>query len=220
MKKLLSIFLAALAVLSVSCNKDDSDNKIKYGADGVTPLPKAVDLGLSVKWASFNLGASKEYEFGDYYAWGETAPKNDYSLSTYKYTGSAETLEPSNDVARVKLGGAWRMPTFDEIQELLALQYNSDYTWAWTTAAGKGGKNVPGVRITHKFSGASMFIPAAGYCDGTSVGKNAGNESYYWTSTIYPKATEWAWSAKGSEADLIVFTCDRFLGFPVRPVSE
>lgn len=64
MKQLFYISLAALMLLSISCNKDD-----KYGVDGMTPLPEAVDLGLpsGLKWSSFNLGASKEYKCGDYY---------------------------------------------------------------------------------------------------------------------------------------------------------
>ena len=75
-KKSLFICVAALMVLAVSCKKDDKTDKGKYGVDGVTPMPEAVDLGLAsgVKWASFNIGASKEYEYGDYYAWGETIP--------------------------------------------------------------------------------------------------------------------------------------------------
>ena len=77
-------------VLAVSCKKDDKTNKGKYGVDGVTPMPEAVDLGLSVKWASFNLGASKEYEYGDYYAWGETATKDNYDWASYKWCTGAE----------------------------------------------------------------------------------------------------------------------------------
>ena len=82
MKKSLFICLAALMVLAVSCKKDNSNDvpKQKYGVDGVTPLPEAVDLGTvvngkTVLWASFNLGASKEYEYGDYYAWASSCPR-------------------------------------------------------------------------------------------------------------------------------------------------
>ena len=79
MKRLLYFLLAALLVLAASCDKDNPGNPGKYGIDGKTPLPEAVDIGLvvdgqKVLWANFNLGASKEWELGDYYAWGETDP--------------------------------------------------------------------------------------------------------------------------------------------------
>ena len=82
MNRLISLSMAALMALAVSCSKDNkpgNDDPVKYGVDGKTPLPEAVDIGMEVDgqhilWASFNLGASKEWEFGDYYAWGETDP--------------------------------------------------------------------------------------------------------------------------------------------------
>ena len=80
MKKFLILSLSLLAALSiVSCKKDNNGSTVRYGVDGYTPLPTAVDIGLvvggkTIKWASFNLGASREYEYGDYYAWGETEP--------------------------------------------------------------------------------------------------------------------------------------------------
>ena len=88
--------MAALMVLAVSCKKDDKPGKGadsgKYGIDGVTPMPEAVDLGLSVKWASFNLGASKPEEYGDYYAWGETEVKDEYTVENYSYHDNPEVL--------------------------------------------------------------------------------------------------------------------------------
>ena len=115
------------------------------------PVPEAIDLGLSVKWASFNLGASKEWEYGDYYAWGETSTKQDYSWATYAHANGAYnkitkyclkdkadywdgTGDPDNkavldggpdgdDVAQVMLGGKWRMPTIAEIKELLSIKW-------------------------------------------------------------------------------------------------
>ena len=148
MKKILFILTGvALLLLTVSCKKDHKINKGNYGGDGVTPKPEAVDLGLSVKWASFNLGASKPEEYGDHYAWGEITSKDNYSWTTYKWCTGAEDkltkycpkdkagdwdatakpdgpdgevkLLPSDDVAHVKLGGKWRMPTDAEWKELL-----------------------------------------------------------------------------------------------------
>ena len=128
--------------LAVSCGKDNkpgNDDPGKYGVDGKTPMPEAVDIGLvvngkTIKWASFNLGASKEYEYGDYYAWGETVTKSVYDWSTYAPGGS--TLSSENacgtsadliyqqcggknadvsgtkyDVAFVKWGSKWKTPT-------------------------------------------------------------------------------------------------------------
>lgn len=80
-RRLYPVMAALMVVLAVSCNKDDKTgngpDSGKYGIDGVTPMPEAVDIGLEVDgrhvlWASFNLGASKEWENGDYYSWGET----------------------------------------------------------------------------------------------------------------------------------------------------
>ena len=108
---------------------------------------KYVDLGLSVNWATCNIGADAPYEYGDYFAWGETQPKNDYSYSTYKWCNGSETtltkynidssygtvdnkttLEPADDAATVNWGGAWRMPTHDEQLALIDSCY-----WEWTT---------------------------------------------------------------------------------------
>ena len=113
MKRFLYLSLAALMVLAVSCKKDNkpgNDDPGKYGVDGVTPMPDAVDIGLvidgqKVLWANFNLGASKESEKGDYYAWGETeihyssldpltwkeGMENGYSSTTYKYAKGTTT---------------------------------------------------------------------------------------------------------------------------------
>ena len=162
MKKLFPFFLAVLLMLpaAVSCKKDNPA-KIKYGVDGKTPLPEAVDLGIvvngkSVKWASFNLGASKETDYGYYLAWGETEEKENYTWATYKYAkGSGNkltrycpkdkqdywggeslpdnetTLLPSDDAAHQKLGGKWRMPTKEELEALFATRDNpEDYEWA------------------------------------------------------------------------------------------
>ena len=284
MRKSLFICLAALIVLAVSCKKDNSNDvsKQKFGVDGVTPLPEAVDLGTvvngkTVLWASFNLGASKPEEYGDYYAWGEKityystleplvwAKRNEtdenvlhYDWDSYLYANGAyykltkycpkglETnywdntakpegpdgevqLLPSDDVAHVKLGGKWRMPTLDDIKALLALKTNDDYTWdKWALATDENGDEVKdawgnvvrGIRITRKSTGATLFLPAAGLCSGTDVGENAGSWGYYWSSslnTVDPYAAfNLSFRSGGSDwSDL-----SRFDGFAVRPVYE
>lgn len=139
-------------------------------------LRKSVDLGLSVKWATCNVGANKPEEYGDYYAWGETEPKDFYFWDTYKYcdgtynsltkyTDSAygkdgfsdnkSVLDPEDDVAHVKWGGNWRLPTKEELEEL-----RTKCTWTSTTLNG-----VKGYSVTSNVDGytdRSIFLPATG----------------------------------------------------------
>ena len=139
------------------------------------PVYEYVDLGLSVNWATCNVGASSPEEYGDYFAWGETETKSEYTWATYKYCKGSEntltkycddsnygnngfedniiTLLPEDDVAHVKWGGKWRMPTEAEFNELI---YSCD--WAWTTQNG-----VMGYKVTSKktgYTGCSIFLPA------------------------------------------------------------
>lgn len=143
----------------------------------------AVDLGLSVKWADCNVGATSPEGYGDYFAWGETKPKDVYNLSTYfdtagygfsKYTISTKTtLDPEDDAAHVNWGGDWRMPTKAEQEEL-----RNNCFWTWTTQNG-----VKGYKVTSKVNRNSIFLPAAG---SRSYGdlSNAGSYGYYWSSSL------------------------------------
>lgn len=160
-------------------DKDEPTSKI--------PVGKAVDLGLSVKWADMNIGAEKPEDYGWYLAWGETEPKEEYNWSAYfdtndggstfsKYTISTKTtLDPEDDAAHVNWGGDWRMPTWAEQRELL-----DNCTWTWTTLNG-----VNGHKVTSKVNGNSIFLPAAGGRDyGDLYG--AGSSGYYWSSSHNP----------------------------------
>ena len=173
-------------------DSDDDDNTtVTPGTPSVT-AGTAIDLGLSVKWASYNVGATKPEEYGGYYAWGETEEKSDYDWDTYKYCNGTydsmtkyctssyyyygtvdnkTTLEASDDVASVKWGGSWRMPTLSEQQELL-----NKCTWQWTTLNGVNGYRVTGP------NGNSIFLPAAGYRNGTVV--HEWGSGYYWSSLL------------------------------------
>ena len=142
----------------------------------------AVDLGLSVKWAPHNVGAESPEEYGGYYAWGETEEKSDYSWATYKWgdgnsfikycTGDKKNiLDPEDDVAYVEWGGDWRMPTLNEVKELL-----NRCAWKWTTVNGVSGYNVTGP------NGNSIFFPAAGYRDGWGKYER-GIWGCYWSAT-------------------------------------
>ena len=159
-----------------------------------------VDLGLSVKWATCNIGAEKPEDYGDYFAWGETDTKERYDWNWYIYgkgpnaiekycslgelntennnfADNKEILEPQDDVATVKWGGKWRMPTFDEISEL-----KRNCTCTWIEENG-----VRGCKILSS-NGNSIFLPAAGYND-KEVLIEEGESCYFWSSrggTDYP----------------------------------
>lgn len=194
-------------------------------------VPAAVDLGLpsGVKWASFNIGASEPEEYGLYYAWGETEPKSEYNWSTYKWCNGSEesltkynyqkrygvvdnksVLEAEDDVAHVKLGGNWRMPTHDEWTELL-----ENCTWDWTTQNGVSGR-----LVTSKNNNKSIFLPAAGDRSDTGL---IGVESYgnYWSSSRRSDVPSCAWSVFFNPTDLINSkSYTRRFGLSVRAVTE
>ncbi len=197
-------------------------------------VPQAVDMGTvvygkNIKWASFNIGASSPEEYGLHYAWGETEPKSNYSWSTYKWcNGSYNTLtkyntnssygnvdnktvlDAADDVASVKLGGKWRIPTDAEWTEL-----REQCAWTWTT--NYNGTGVKG-RIVTAPNGKSIFLPAAGGRGGTGL-FGAGFEGYYWSSS-YTDSPYDAWSvyfASGVVGRDFGYRCG---GISVRPVSE
>ena len=133
-----------------------------------------VDLGLSVKWATCNVGTTKPEGYGDYFAWGETRSKSYYNGSSYTYYDNPTTLPLSADAARANWGGKWRMPTMHELEEL-----RSKCTWTWTTQNG-----VNGYKVTSNSNGNYIFLPAAGYRDlGSLYGD--GDYGYYWSSSAY-----------------------------------
>ena len=146
--------------------------------------PRMIDLGLpsGTKWASCNVGASKPEDFGGYFAWGETEEKNVYSENTYKYYQNDKFVSLGSDisgteydVAHVKWGGKWCMPTLDDIKELL-----DNCTSEWTTLNGVNGR-----KFTSKINGNSIFLPAAGLRWRGDL-YYAGEDGYYWSSTQYP----------------------------------
>ena len=133
-----------------------------------------VDLGLSVKWATCNVGAETPERYGNYYAWGEVETKSEYTQANslrYRKKISDFSGNPTYDVASFNWGGDWRMPTRNEILEL-----KNNCTWIFTTQNGVKGCKVEGP------NGNSIFIPAAGYYDESSL-KAANIGGYYWSST-------------------------------------
>lgn len=190
------------------------------------PKPTPVDLGLSVKWASFNLGAKTPEGSGDYFSWGETAPKSSYSWSTYAYgqskTGpfSEYVLDPSfgtvdyktvldleDDAAHAIWGDAWRIPSKEEIQEL-----RDNCIWTWTTING-----VNGYKVSSSITGNSIFLPAVGIMSGSKV-QNAGTEGDYWSSSLYTAESCSSWSPYFTSSAFSTGDCYRYFGLPVRPV--
>lgn len=157
-----------------------------------------VDLGLSVLWATCNIGANNPEEYGDYYAWGETNTKSTYTWTNYKYrsggsdfddisfsaynnstkTGTVDNqtlLNTADDIAYVKWGGKWRMPTKEECQEL-----KDKCTWVWTNING-----INGYKITSNINGysdASIFLPASGMTAG--IKSYIGQRGYYWSKSL------------------------------------
>lgn len=177
--------------------------------------PQMVDLGLSVRWADMNVGASPINPYGDYYAWGEVNTKSEYSEKTYKWRdnkygkNSRQVLELDDDVAHVKLGGKWRMPTIGEFQELL-----DKCTWKWTVQYG-----TKGYKVTSKVNGNSIFLPATGYRNGTGL-YNAGRYGYYWSSIFcelnsFNAVNLYFESRKPFESNR---SC--YIGLSVRPVCQ
>lgn len=136
-----------------------------------------VDLGLSVMWATCNVGASQPEEYGNYYAWGETETKASYTTNTYShYSNGTYTKLPDNianttyDAAHMLREYTWRMPTLAEMDELA-----TQCTWKWTAQNGVNGYLVVGP------SGKSIFLPAAGHMRDVPI--NVGFTGFYWTAT-------------------------------------
>ena len=185
-----------------------------------------VDLGLSVKWATCNVGATKPEEYGLYFAWGETAPKEEFHWSNYKWCsdGYAEDLtkyygildgkiflDPEDDAVAVNMGNNWRMPTVEELQELI-----DECTWTWTYDY--NGTGVAGQIATSKINGNSIFLPAAGYMYGGSLTEKS-EYGYYWLNSLYE---DYQLNAHNiyfySEYVGRDYNYPRFCGFPVRGV--
>ena len=207
---------------------------IYYGEAKTFTTLDYVDLGLpsGTLWATCNIGATTPEDYGDYFAWGETTGyfggKTDFSWSTYKYCNGSSTtmtkycnksscgtvdnkteLELADDAAYVNWGSNWRMPSREQFRELI----NSSYTTTeWTTQNGVYGR-----KITSISNGNSIFLPAAGYRNGTSL-SYAGSGGLYWSRTL---STDYPYYARylyfGSDG---VYTSNyyRFLGQSVRPV--
>ena len=201
----------------------------------------AVDLGLMIRrgdgsvsrlfWAECNIGASKPEEFGDYYAWGEIETKERYSKQTYKWWDNKndkpskyyfpDILSPEDDVACVKLGGKWRIPTQQEWMELLNTRNNTeDYIWIWCDGSTEKyeGTDVEGWKIVRNATSATLFLPAAGFrIDARKYNKYLSLWGCYWSSSSFDSRA----SSLEFDSNVVrVYPHSRHWGFSVRPVSE
>ena len=188
-----------------------------------------VDLGLpsGLKWATMNVGANAPEGYGDYFAWGETEPKDYYDWSTYKWCNGSEntltkyctssnygtvdnktTLDLEDDAAHANWGGAWRMPTFDEFVELW-----TKCTWEWTSLNGVYGRKVTGP------NGNSIFLPAAGCRHGSSL-DYAGSYGYYWSSSLYTDDPLYGWYLSFNSSNFGMSSRNRCYGRSVRAVCQ
>ena len=175
-----------------------------------------VDLGLSVRWATCNVGASRPSGYGNCYAWGEVRTKSEYEPSnctTWEISMCDIAGDPAHDAARYNWGGWWRLPTEAEWQELL-----DNCTWTWTKQGGHKG-----YMVTSRKNGAGIFLPAAGWRDKSSL-LFAGENGHYWSSSPYENKSNahfarslYYYSYSGKHR---VDAHYRAYGFSVRPVSE
>ena len=191
----------------------------------------AVDLGLSVKWASCNVGATKPEEYGNYYAWGEI--KNDktyYSWTSYKYcidnnnnltkyctyfsygtkgfTDNKKKLELTDDIANVYCKKDWRMPSIAEFTELM-----TKCQWEWISENG-----IQGYKVTGK-NGNSIFLPAAGYYNGNKL-NSEGVCGRYWSTSLQESSPAYAHYFHFISNYIFTNTCYRYQGLSIRPVCH
>ena len=208
MKKMYLI-MTLVCIMMVSCKpNDEDDNGNKEQING----HEYIDLGLpsGLKWSTCNVGANKPEEYGNYYAWGETSPKNEYTTensSTYFKQMEDFSGNPKYDVATAKWGGSWRMPTKEDMEEL-----NYCCEWEWTQVNGVYGSKVIGP------NGKSIFFPSAGYRDGSSL--YYAGEGYCWSSTPNDYFDGSAFSLSFDSDDHCMYDSKRYYGLSVRPVLE
>ena len=170
-----------------------------------------VDLGLpsGLRWATCNIGATTPEDYGDYIAWAEVYPKDEYTWATYLFPNYNPTvLEPENDAATIRWSYGWRMPTKEDFEELL-----NNTTNVWTTQNGVYG------RLFTAANGNSLFLPAAGYRSGSSL-YGAGSYGNYWSSSLYTDYPSGAWILDFSSGNYGMSGSYRHYGQSVRPIRS
>lgn len=209
-----------------------------WGDDPVNPDDtldghSCVDLGLpsGTLWATCNVGADTPEGFGDHFAWGEIEPKDNYGWTTYKWCNGSENtltkycsnrsygtvdnkteLDPEDDVAYVKWGPSWRMPTREQMVEL-----RTYCTWVWKiqNSDTNSAFDTYGILLTGP-NGNTMFLPAAGFHYGTWY-EQLNQTGIYWSRSLSPVPHE-AYSSQFTPMILSGGYCSREVGRAVRPV--
>lgn len=202
MKKNLILLACVALVLMTSCENKKDEPKVS-DANG----HEFVDLGLSVKWATMNVGASSPEGLGFYFAWGETILKGKYSIENYTFKDNPTILSLSDDAAHVNWGGDWRMPTQEEFNELV--------TKCMITL-----ENTNTVRFTAA-NGKYILMPLAGFAKEDGSFKNVGDCGYYWTNAISnnTQAVDLIFKETFSGAEVLGLNKgNRFCGLSIRPV--
>lgn len=193
-----------------------------------------VDLGLSVKWATCNVGANSPAEYGGYFSWAETHAKSSYEWTDYSYCNgtfrsmnkycssgnygavdSLKIMELKDDVAHTLWNGEWRIPTYEEQLEL-----SSKCKWEWTN--NYNNTNVAGYIVTSRVTGytdKSIFLPAAGNIRSTTVNR-ASTYGYYWSSSLYTSQPNGAYIIYFSSLNLDWDLGYRNYGMSVRAVCK
>lgn len=206
MKRLIIYILTVLTVFACTEKIPDLNSQ------------QSVDLGLSVEWAGWNIGASSPEECGDYFAWGETETKDIYHWDNYIFmnndTGNYEL--PGNnicgtkyDAAKEKWGNEWRMPTMAEVQELI-----DNCTWEYGVFNGQNGYYVTGQ------NGNSIFIPSAGlHWDGDTEILYKNEYGQYWTGELAGSSSAYSimfseWGCEVSDNNPV------YMGYPIRAVKN
>ncbi len=206
MKKILLLLCAVFVGSALAC----SGQEVAHGTHNGHPW---VDLGLSVKWAKYNVGTEDPSESGSYFAWGETSPKDEYTDANCLTTGvrlGDISGNPEYDAARSNWGGEWRMPTKDEYQELID---NCNIIW---------DPHRKGILLQSKVNGGLLFLPAVGqgafkseYKDGIVI--QFGRLGAYVSST--PDTDHYSFGLNfSSENCSVVSYFGRSGGYSIRPV--
>jgi len=201
--------------------KDSKERIIKlkdrqHTTSGIINGHEWVDLGLSVKWATCNVGATKPSDFGDYFAWGETITKNTYSEENHLFSSLKASVRkhienisgnPRYDVARAQWGAAWRMPTYREFKELI-----EKCQWTRTEEDGHEGYKVTGP------NGNSIFLPGAGMI--LLKRRCSMKEVYYWSSSSQSNKNKRSYYLRSIEGGEVCFIYSSLQsnGYSVRPV--
>ena len=242
MKTLKALCQCALwtLILVCACGKPTPEPEPEPTPDPTpTVTLEAVDLGLKVIWADRNLGADSPSDFGDYFAWGETATKTSFDWSNYKWAnGSKSSLTKYNtrsecgsvdnktrllkedDAASAATKGVWRMPTREDLEELL-----SSCTWEKTTLKTESG-DVFGYTVKSKTNDKSIFLPAAG-CMADSTPNKANEYGLYPSSDVctaenngYGYMDDYCWYLFFQSGEKIIYGDSRARGWAIRPVKD